>query len=241
MNAPTSLVPLRPTVRHSAPLRETGRPRATRSAPAAIRVSVIASDPISGHGLAAYFQTRPDIAVLESTRQHEAQVAIVVFDSFTDRLLEKATAAALAAEKPLRFVLVCSDLREPHFVRLAALGMVSVLSRRTSDFDQIAQSVLNLHAGRLELPSDAMDWFSKLSRAVPSDGLDPNVCSTDGFSEREVSVLGLLADGLTTEEIAARLNYSERTVKTIIYVVTSRLKLRNRAHAVAFAIRAGVI
>ena len=55
--------------------------------------------------------------------------------------------------------------------------------------------------------------------------------------EREMDVIRLLADGLGTAEIARHLNYSERTVKSIVHGVITRLKLRNRSHAVAFAIR----
>ena len=43
------------------------------------------------------------------------------------------------------------------------------------------------------------------------------------------------------EEIATELCYSERTVKNVIHEVTSRLRVRNRAHAVAFALREGLI
>ena len=42
-------------------------------------------------------------------------------------------------------------------------------------------------------------------------------------------------------KIAEELRYSERTVKNVIYHLTTRLKLRNRAHAVAFAVREGFI
>ena len=44
-----------------------------------------------------------------------------------------------------------------------------------------------------------------------------------------------------TTEVSNKLFYSERTVKNIIHDVTSRLELRNRAHAVAYAIREGLI
>lgn len=54
-------------------------------------------------------------------------------------------------------------------------------------------------------------------------------------------MLRLLAEGLDTAEIAAKLNYSERTIKNIISAVTRRLNLRNRTHAVAYAIRAGTL
>ncbi len=47
--------------------------------------------------------------------------------------------------------------------------------------------------------------------------------------------------GLENAEIAQRMQYSERTVKSILYALMERLQLRNRSHAVAFAMRAGVL
>jgi DNA-binding NarL/FixJ family response regulator len=41
--------------------------------------------------------------------------------------------------------------------------------------------------------------------------------------------------------VGHRLYFSERTVKNVIHDVTSRLDLRNRTHAVAYAIRQGLI
>jgi DNA-binding NarL/FixJ family response regulator len=54
-------------------------------------------------------------------------------------------------------------------------------------------------------------------------------------------VLKLLADGMDTGEIAATLNYSERTIKNVLHGLMSRLDLRNRSHAVAYALRAGAL
>ena len=47
--------------------------------------------------------------------------------------------------------------------------------------------------------------------------------------------------GRLLEQVGQRLFYSERTVKNIIHDVTSRLDLRNRTHAVAYAIKQGLI
>jgi DNA-binding NarL/FixJ family response regulator len=63
----------------------------------------------------------------------------------------------------------------------------------------------------------------------------------DTLSPRELDVLRLVADGYDTHEIALRLAYSERTIKAILHDVTTRLHLRNRAHAVAFLIRRGLL
>lgn len=65
--------------------------------------------------------------------------------------------------------------------------------------------------------------------------------SLSEFSPRELRVLGLLADGYRTSEIALELAYSERTIKHSISALTSRLQLRNRTQAVAIAVREGLI
>jgi DNA-binding NarL/FixJ family response regulator len=46
---------------------------------------------------------------------------------------------------------------------------------------------------------------------------------------------------VSTREIASQLAYSERTIKAVIQELTTRLNLRNRAHAVAHAVRNGWI
>ncbi|MCD0484092.1 LuxR C-terminal-related transcriptional regulator [Streptacidiphilus sp. ASG 303] len=61
------------------------------------------------------------------------------------------------------------------------------------------------------------------------------------FDAREIDVLTLLAEGCSTAEIAVRLSYSERTVKNIIHGLVSRSGMRNRTHAVAYALTSGLI
>jgi DNA-binding NarL/FixJ family response regulator len=46
---------------------------------------------------------------------------------------------------------------------------------------------------------------------------------------------------MDTCQVATELSYSERTVKNILHDVTTRLQLRNRSHAVAYAVREGLI
>lgn len=61
------------------------------------------------------------------------------------------------------------------------------------------------------------------------------------LSDREIKVLKLLAEGCDTADVGRQCFCSERTVKNIIYGVTSRLNLRNRTQAVAYALRQGFI
>jgi DNA-binding NarL/FixJ family response regulator len=61
------------------------------------------------------------------------------------------------------------------------------------------------------------------------------------LTDRERRVLSLVADGSTTREVAARLAYSERTVKNVLHEAALKLGARSRSQAVAAAVRAGLI
>jgi DNA-binding NarL/FixJ family response regulator len=58
-----------------------------------------------------------------------------------------------------------------------------------------------------------------------------------GLSKRELEIAGLVADGLTSKEIAARLYLSERTVENHIDHVLSKLGLRNRTQIATWAVK----
>jgi len=61
------------------------------------------------------------------------------------------------------------------------------------------------------------------------------------LSAREREIIGLLADGLTGDEVADRLFLSTETVKTHIRNAMAKLEARNRVHAIAIALRDGLI
>lgn len=58
---------------------------------------------------------------------------------------------------------------------------------------------------------------------------------------RGLEVLGLLAGGADTKEIAEQLGYSDRTIKSVIRDVQLSLGAKNRVQAVAEGIRQGLI
>ena len=64
---------------------------------------------------------------------------------------------------------------------------------------------------------------------------------TAALTERERDVLVLLADGLTTQEVASALSVSEHTVRSRIKAALGKLGARNREHAIAIAFREGAL
>ena len=61
------------------------------------------------------------------------------------------------------------------------------------------------------------------------------------LTARDLQVLGYLAEGWTTAEIARQLVYAESTIKKEVHVIVHRMGARNRTHAVALAVRGSMI
>ena len=77
-----------------------------------------------------------------------------------------------------------------------------------------------------------LDRFAQLSRqSTPADVL----------SEREMEVLGLMAEGAGNKAIAADLSITESTVKTHVAKIFQKLDVSGRTDAVTKAIRKGII
>ena len=65
--------------------------------------------------------------------------------------------------------------------------------------------------------------------------------SYETLTERELEVLGLLAQGMPNKEIATHLTISERTAKFHVSSIMGKLGATNRTEAVSLAAQRGLI
>ena len=84
-----------------------------------------------------------------------------------------------------------------------------------------------------------LDTLRPVAQAEPAPHLA--LVARAGLTARDVTVLGFLAQGWTTAEIAQKLVYAESTIKKEVHLIVHRLGARNRTHAVALAVRGAVI
>jgi NarL family two-component system response regulator LiaR len=61
------------------------------------------------------------------------------------------------------------------------------------------------------------------------------------LSEREIEVLKLVADGMSNSDIAEQLIISEKTVKSHVSNILSKLHLADRTQAAVYAWREGIV
>lgn len=206
-----------------------------------VSVAVIATDPLTSEGAAAYLRACPQVDLIPPHEAGRAEVVLVMATTVTEETMALLRQVAERAENSQKIVLVGDGIREPQLLSAVTCGLVSVLPRRDATFSRIAAAVLDASKGVGEMPGVAVGWLAQQLRSIQQDVLAPAGLTAAGVQSREIDVLRLLADGLDTAQIAAELNYSERTVKNIIHNLLIRLNLRNRSHAVAYALRSGLL
>lgn len=204
-----------------------------------VSVFVYAADPVSAAGVVSELRLRPEVLVVDDTDIDQAEVAVVVADEVDPVTVR--TVRAIQRNGCPRVVMVVTRLDDAGLLAAVEAGACGMLRRGDAVPERVAAAVITAAKGDGSVPPDLLgrllDQMSRLQRQV----LAPRGLSLSGFTDREVDILRLLADGWDTATIASQLAYSERTVKQVIHDLTTRLQLRNRSHAVAYAVRQGVI
>jgi DNA-binding NarL/FixJ family response regulator len=205
-----------------------------------ITVSVSAQDPISEGGVVSALRPRPEVRVLGHDEDaRDAEVALVV----ADQLDEEAVRLVRAVQRNGggRAVLVAGRLDEKDVVAAVEAGVVGMVRRGEATPDRLVTVIRGAASGEGSMPPDLLGKLLGQVGSLQRQVLQPRGITFAGLATREVEVLRLIADGFDTAEVARHLAYSERTVKNVLHDITSRLQLRNRVHAVAYALREGLI
>ena len=198
---------------------------------------VHARDPISQAGVVAQLRMRPEIRVVETAPQ--SAVAVMIADT-----VDEATTRELRAMRKdgqPRLMLVATTVDDAALVAAAEAGVAGLLRRCDASADMLVRTIVKVASGEGEVPPDLLGRLLEQVGRLQRQVLAPRGLTFTGLTPRETEVLRLVAEGLDTGEIALRMCYSERTVKNVLHDLTTRLQLRNRTHAVAYAVREGLI
>lgn len=188
-----------------------------------VPVRVLAADPFLRAGLESALYGRGEFT------DADGGVAVLAFDEVDDAAVE---AIRTAKERNATVLVVTGKVDAPRAARAIEAGACGVLRREQACEQTLVSAVRAAATGHGTMPPDLLSDLFHARQAVPA---------APTLDARERDVLRMVADGHETAEIASALAYSARTVTTIVHDITHRLRLRNRAHAVAFALREGLI
>lgn len=193
---------------------------ATLQAEPGLEVVGQASDGLEALDLAA--RMRPDVVVTDLNMPRLGGLEVV---------------SRLHALLPNVRVLVLTMHQEDEYVLQAVRAGASGYLMKDSATRELIAAVRSLHAGR--------DYYGpQAARALAEQLRHPERAVEDPFGQltlREREVFLLIAEGLTTKEIARRLDISVKTAENHRGRVLAKLDVRNTAELVRYALRKGLI
>ena len=210
-----------------------------------ITVMLVDDHAMVRQGVKAFLETQGDIAVVAEASggegagklaaEHAPDVAVMglIMPGMDGG---EATRRLVAQSPRTNVVMLTSYHDDEHVFPAIRAGALSYVLKEIGP-DELADAVRRAASGEATLhPRVAARVVRELHGARRAE---PNVFHE--LSDREMEVLRLIAEGISNAEIAGRLYVSEKTVKSHVSNILSKLHLADRTQAAVYAWRQGVV
>ena len=214
--------------------------RFQREEPMTIRILLVDDHLVVRKGLRTFLSYDPDLEVVGEaadgrealTKARELTPDVVLMDLLMPEMDGIAATAAIRRELPETEVLaLTSVLEDASVVGAVRAGAIGYLLKDTQA-EALCKAIKAAAAGQVQLTPKAA---ARLMQAVSGPE------SPEALTERETDVLRLLAQGYSNKQIARSLNNTEKTIKTHVSRILSKLGVQSRTQATLYAIRTGLV
>ena len=144
----------------------------------------------------------------------------------------EATQKIIAAYPGIKVIVLTSFTEDDKVFSAIKAGAVGYLLKDISPPD-LAKAIQAVHSGETHLHPDIT---KKLMNQFVNPKSEAEITPED-LTPREMEVLQLIAQGLSNKELAEELTISEKTVKTHLSSIYSKLNLSDRTQAAIYALK----
>ena len=221
-------------------------PERAMTVPLKTRILLADDHEVVREGLRLVLDSAPDLEVVAQAGDGAEAVALAlstevdlaVLDVTMPRMTGLQAARELSKQKPdLKVLILSMHDNEQYFFEALKAGASGYVLKSVANRDLIEACRATMRGEPFLYPAAVRalvrDYLERASRgeATPEDPLSP----------RELEVVKLIAEGLTSEEIGEQLFISKKTVDRHRENVLEKLGMRNRVELTRYAIRRGLV
>lgn len=139
-----------------------------------------------------------------------------------------------------KVLLLSTSEDEATTIKALKAGAKGYLSRNTS-ISELTKAIKVVHKNELWVERKLISKFLEADTTDDLSGKDRQAITNDKFTPREKEVLNQLMNGHTNKEIAKSLFISEKTVKSHLNRIFTKLNVSGRLEAVLYAVKSGLL
>ncbi len=210
-----------------------------------ITVVIVDDHAVVRQGMRAFLEAQPDIEVVGEAENGE-QAAEVVSSTAPDVVLMdlimpgvdgvEATRRVRNISPRTQVIVFTSYAKDEHIFPAIRAGALSYILKDAKPVE-LADAIRKAARGEAVLHPRVAARLVQEVQGARSEVLNPFA----ELSERELEVLRLVASGLSNKDISEKLFISEKTVKSHVSNILSKLHLADRTQAAVFAWNKGVV
>jgi DNA-binding NarL/FixJ family response regulator len=211
-----------------------------------VRVFVVDDHAVVRRGLRAYLETVDDMEVVgEAADGQDALDAIAalvaagrppdvaLMDLLMPGMDGVTATAAITQRHPEMAVVAMTSFTQADKVHGALQAGAAGYLLKDAEADEVAAAIRAARRGEVHLDP-------AIARQLTRSLLAPTARSVNALTDREREILVLVAKGLSNQQIADALVISERTARTHVSNILSKLGVASRTQAALLAIREGI-
>jgi DNA-binding NarL/FixJ family response regulator len=206
-----------------------------------ISVMIHSEDPVVRFGVVSLLRHRSDVSLVAEGNAADASVLVLCADMVDGAVL--AVLRRYWRTQAVPTVLVVGHVTSSGAELFGVLecGVRAIVRRQEASPERLGYAIQVADRDAGDPPPDLLGGILAPAGRSLRVGAASGEVTLSRLSQREIDVVGLVAEGFETREIAAKLSYSERTIKNVLQGMMLRLGLRNRPHVVAYAAREGYL
>ncbi len=209
-----------------------------------ITVLIVDDHQVVRQGLRTFLELHDEVAVVGEAEDGTTAVQmvrqlnpdIVLMDLVMPHLDGVAATRQVKATSPRTQVIVLTSFTEDDKVFPAIQAGASSYLLKDVSPDDLVEAICAVHRGEARLHPDIARKLMKQVAQQAGTERQPPAPAAD-LTERELEVIRLVASGCSNHEIGQKLVISDKTVKTHISNILSKLDLQDRTQLAIYAIK----
>ncbi len=213
-----------------------------------IRILIADDQPLMRDGLKSILETEGDMKVaatasngLEAVEMAEIlQPDVILMDIRMPEMNGVESVRIIRGKCPDSKIIMLTTFNDEEYIIEALASGASGYMLKDTEIDKLTEAIRDARNGKMIMPPAVASKLAQGLSKITAQKKEESSQEELGFSDREIEIAGMLAQGFTNRQISSALFISEGTARNYISAIYAKIGVNDRTNAVLFLKKYGI-